>query len=563
MKRIAVACMLLLAAACGTKEPASPLDVLPEGGLVLMAVSDPAAIVGAIDGYIESGVPVAGPGLLTNLMLNELECTSMDSLSAMTGMDVHGTLTFYAAGMNPQTIGGAVSAPDADAFWARTTELGAAWVDAEPIGDAVVKTIALGDMTLNVATYRGLALFAGSRTEISAIIDRIEGNMPSIEITLEPSSMWMRMDVSMIGPMVSSQLSMYRPQIMSEVAADMTGPGGEMVSSLIGVYFDAFDLLLRETRTVEAGITFGPEMVDSWSRTAFVEGSSLAAAMVPVESQDLVSTLPGGGVIAARMALPAELTVPAMSAMIEAMGAPVDQSFIDATAAMSAGTAFVMYDDMPLHFLAVYTMPDGQGMAEVRTWLEQSIALAATMTQGLPGMTFGAPRDTTLAGVNYLMYEMVMDPAAMEAAGAQVQVGAPGIQASPESSMPAMNFTAWMTMVDGMLYLEMAPQPALLPAIAAGAVPAETMGADPFFSSAGTDKEMLFAVDMPGYMALIMSWAGEGGQIAAMFEGEAWIHSSVDITEGGLSCSSSFNGSDIARMIGSIATNAAALGGIQ
>ncbi len=546
MKKLAaVAVMILLASACGRKEPASPLDVMPEGGLLMMAFSDPAAVVTAIDDYIEGGMPIAGPDLLENLILNEFECESFDSLTARLGIDVHGTIVFYAAGMNPQTIGAAVQVPDPDLFWENTTEWGAEWTDADPVGDAVVKSLSLEEMTVQVATYRGLALIAGSRTEISAMIDRIEGNAPRSQITLEPAQMWMKLDVSMFGPMVSSQLAMYRPQIMGEIQADMGGtPMEEMAAGIIGVYFDIIDLFLRETGVVEYTVTFGPENVDAVSTITFVPGSSLAAACVPIEAEDYLSMLPAGGMMTVRLSLPEEMTVPMMTALLDAMGMQYDPAMIELSAGLSRNTAFTMFDDLPMHFVAVYGMPDGAGMEQVRQWIDMSLDMAMSVFAGTPGFTVTEPMMVNVDGIDYLTYSTVVDPGAFAPEGAE---GMP--------VMPAMDFTVWLAQGDGVLLLEMAPQPILLPSIIAG-IQGETAGSSEYIAGAGIDKEMVYVMDFGAYMRTVMSWMGEMPVDLSGLTEPAWIYSTVDLRDGALVSSCSFSGIELTRFIGTFAASA-------
>lgn len=148
-------------------------------------------------------------------------------------------------------------------------------------------------MTVFVSTYRGLALFAGSRDEISSMIDRIEGRVPRGEVTIDPSSAWTRIDISMIGPMASGQLNMYRPQILSGMQSGMTGnPMEATMQRMAGLYLDAASLFLLEARDLEHTVTFGPENMEVHSFLTFNPGSSLAGLLQPVEAFDHLSSLP-------------------------------------------------------------------------------------------------------------------------------------------------------------------------------------------------------------------------------------------------------------------------------
>ncbi len=558
MRRVlAVATLLILAASCGVKEDASPLDVLPESAFVMCAIADPAAVVTTIDDYIEQGVPLAGPDLIAKQIYEGAGITHLDSLTAMTGMDVHGTVVFYASGINPQTIGGAIAAPDPETFWAKTTEWGASWADVEAIDGVPVRTFTDGDMTVFVATYRGLALFAGSRSEISTMMDRIEGRVPGATLTVTPSTAWMKMDVSMVGPMASGQLNMYRSQIMSGLETEMTGaPMEAMMSNMVVLYLDAIDLFLLETKDLEYTVTFGPENIDVYCLTTFVPGSSLAGLLEPVDAVDHLPLLPAGDVMAARVSMPPEVTRPAMSAVLTALGVEVNQEYVDFTAQLSANTAFAMYGDGFMHFTAAYDMPEGADMEDVAGWVGYSLDFSMQMMQGMPGLSFTAPRDTVIGGITYLTYGTSVDPAAME----HLEAGA--VPAATGAAQP-MEFTVWMAQCGDALVMEMAPEPGLLAGIAGGTFAGETQTADAYFSAAGSDKEMVFGLDFPAYMALIADMMGDeaGFDAEALSGSSAWMYYTVDLTEQGVVCTSTVDGSDLAEMIGMMATSAGAMAG--
>lgn len=539
---------LMLVASCGVKEDASPLEVLPESAFVMCAMSDPAAVVATIDDYIEQGVPLAGPDLLSKQIYEGMEVTSLDSLTAATGIDVHGTTVFYACGINPQTIGGAVSVPDAESFWANTTEWGAEWTDVEAIDGTPVKTFTNGDMTVFVSTYRGLALFAGSRSEISSMIDRVEGRVPRGEVTIDPSSAWMKMDVSMIGPMASGQLNMYRPQIMSGMQSEMTGtPMDETVQNMVGLYLDAADLLLLETKDFEYTVSFGPENIDVHSLLTFNPGSSLAGLLQPIEAVDYLPNLPAGDVMAARISMPPAAVEAAMNSVMSALGVEANQEYMDFSAEMASNAAFAMYGDYPMHFMVIYDLPDGTDLEDVAGWVQYSLDFSQGLMQGMEGITFSAPRDTVIDGVTYLTYGTGIDQAAM-------------MQSVPDavvSGTPSFSFQAWLAISGDMLLLEMAPEPDLIGQIAGGAFSGETMSGDAYFSAAGSDKEMVFGMDISAYMAMIGDVMGEqqGFDTSALSTTSAWMYNTLDLTDQGVVCTATVDGSDLAEMIGIIATS--------
>jgi|WetSurMetagenome_2_1015567.scaffolds.fasta_scaffold00514_22 hypothetical protein len=556
-KLLAVFALSLLAVACGRKEAAAPLDVLPDSAMMTMAISDPAAMITNLDKYIETGVPAAGQGLVTNLILNRAGAENLDSLAAWLGLDLHGTVVLYATSMNPQAIGAAASAPDPEAFWTRTTEWGMEWTDAEPIGDAVVKTAVAGQgMTLSAAAYRGLILVAGARTELSAMIDRVEGRVPHGTVALEPGTFWMNMDVKVFGPMVASQIAMYRPEIMSGIEAGGTTPA--VAGPVMDLYFDAFDLLLRETDTMQFSITFGPEDVKSAYDIKFIAGSSLDGAINPVEATDLTALLPPAGVMSGRMSIPPELTTAAMTAMLSALSIESDPAMIAYTAALSRNTAMAWYNDdpaNPMHIVAAYELPEGTGMADVGTWIQASLDMASGMIGEMPGMAFTAPVDSVVGGVTYTYYSTIIDTAAMEQAAQ-----------TDSQPMPTIQFSVWLAEKDGRLLLEMAPTPVLLPGILTGTASSEANEASTYVASMGLDKEFVFAMDIAAYMTGIMSWAAvmgdSGADLSALASSEpVWVYTVSDITDAGLSSTCSFSGTEAAGYIGTMISAMGASGG--
>jgi hypothetical protein len=549
-KLLSVIVLGLLVVACGTKQPASPLDVLPETGVLQIAISDPASIVANIDGYIATGVPIAGPNLVMSQILAATDAENVDSLASWLGIDVHGTVALYMVGVNPQTIGLAAAVSNPEAFWTRTTEWGAEWTDAEPIGTAVVKTLTTGQVTANVAIYRGCILAAASRAELTTMIDRIEGRAPRATVAVQPGTIWLKADVSTFGPMAAGQLAMYRPQIMSQIeysGADQMG-NEQMASAMIGLYFDMIDKVLRETKTVEYTLTVGPENFGTLATVVWTEGSSIAASLIPVEATDYTGMIPSAGaVVAGRVSLPPELSRAAMASVFTALGTSPDQAYIDLIAEMSRNTAFAMYDDDlgPMHMVAVYEMPEGSDMSAVRSWIDGSLGFAREMLGTMPGLVFTSPKDSVIAGVSYLTYSTTMDLSAMQ-----------GATVSATAIAAPMTFPVWLTQKDNLLLLELAPRPFILPQILAGTVAEPLSGVD-YFAASGADKEITIGMELAGYTRMFMKWAGPEAamlDLSAVTGQPAWVWSDVDVTEGGMTSSCICKGAEVASYIGGFAT---------
>jgi hypothetical protein len=153
-------------------------------------------------------------------------------------------------------------------------------------------------------------------------------------------------------------------------------------------------------------------------------------------------------------------------------------------------------------------------------------------------------------GVTYLNYSTTIDFTAMS-------------EGSDPTGMPSpMVFSVWMTQNDGMLLLEMGPRPAILPSILAGTV-AEPVSGMEYLAAAGTDKEIVMGMEMAGYTQMIMQWAGpEAGNLdmSSVASNPAWVWSTIDLTEGGMSSSVVCDGSEVASFIGGVITASGGFG---
>jgi hypothetical protein len=254
--------------------------------------------------------------------------------------------------------------------------------------------------------------------------------------------------------------------------------------------------------------------------------------------------------------MPPEITRAAMSAMLTALGVEAGQEYIDFTAQLSTNTAFAMYGDGFMHFTAAYDMPEGADMEDVAGWVRYSLDFSAQMMQEMPGLSFTAPRDTVIDGITYLTYGTSVDPNAME----HLEAGT--VPAATGAAQP-MEFTVWMAQCGDALVMEMAPEPGLLAGIASGTFAGETQADDTYFSAAGSDKEMVFGMDFPAYMAMIAGMMGDeaGFDSEALSGSSAWMYNTVDLTDRGIVCTSTVDGSDLAEMIGMMATSAGAMAG--
>jgi hypothetical protein len=520
------------------------MAVMPENPLVAMAVTDPVAVVSNLDGYIGEGIPMLGDNFLGTTLSAAVGVDDLETLMTDWGLDPHGTTVFFMEAMTPATIGLASGATDPGLFVTSLEEQGVAFTDSDPIEGVDVKSAAIPSGNIFVAGDRGLLLVAGSRSTLTSMLGRLDPENGTSPVDLGPATFYFSMQLGSIGPMAAAQIEMVRPQVLSEMAQS-GGPGNEMGIKMIDIYFDAISLFLTQTQSVETRVVIGPEEIECESVIDFVPGSDLASVLTAqVEIDDLTGHVPDGDIIVARASLPPELTIAVVNAVTGALGIEYPQDALETYAEWSRNTAVsVLSDDAGtmFHMVAVYALPEGVGLEQVRDVYQSQMDFTRSMMAGTGGMMDMTLGDRVYMDRDFMVFDMTMNPEAIEAGNPEI----------PEGSIPEMKFTMWMTVADGLLWLEMADQPEVVTQLIEGTWTGGLASDAPVFEGTG-HAQMVASFNIDGYFRMIAGLMDGQIDLSALPENPVWINGWVESMpdESRLVEHCSLSGMDLARMIG-------------
>jgi hypothetical protein len=375
------------------------------------------------------------------------------------------------------------------------------------------------------------------------MIGRLDAGDASV-VQLDPATFYYRMELGSIGPMAATQLQMVRPQILAEMA-DTGDPGDQMSMQMIDIYFDAISLFLTQTETIEASMVIGPEDIYCESYIDFVPDSDLANVLcAPVEVNDLTGLIPAGDVIMARASVPPELTIAVVNAITGAIGIEYPQDTLTEYAEWTRNTASVVLDDDAgtfFHLVAVYDLPEGTGLDEVRNVYGSQIDFTQEMLADMGGMIQMALRDEVYLGFDFVVFDMTMDFSELDTGEADMG----------EMEIPEMAFTTWMTVADGILWIEMAAEPEVITGLIEGTYDGVMMSEIPLFSEA-PDAQFVMAFNLDSYFRMLTGFMGEGMDLSSVPENPVWIEGWTESVPGEsrLIQYSSVSGMDLAAMIG-------------
>lgn len=534
--------MLLLLAACGAQpdEPVAldALDILPDETLITLAIVNPEAAVEALDAY-SAGVPLLGESMISGWLLTALDCADMQEVSSKYGIDTRGTVVFYMQSMMPQSIGMALPVADPATFW---SVVGLQPTAGEPIGDQEVSSFDVDFGKIYVCSKGGLMLLAGSRAGLQGMLDRSDGEAPASLPGIPDGSIYGFASVSTFGPMAAQQIAMFRPQILAEMQDG--GGDAEMTANLMNLYFDGIDILLTETESAEFVITFDPEYISGHTTMEFVEGSDMASVFAPGQVHDMTGMIPVGDVAVARVSFDPATSVILMNAVLDAMGIQdVPQEMVEFWAQCSANTAIsVMSDaDVPLNLVAVYEMPEGSDLQTVADMYQQQFQMIGSWMGEMPGLSLTPVEMVERDGMQWVTFGMNMDMTAMTEA----------IEPDTDEPMPVglhdISWTAWLTAADGVLYLEMGPEPVIVPLIISGSWEGPTAASMPEMADISPDAEVALLLNLPAYMNMALGMSGLG--LPTIDSEPVWMEISVDCQEGRTVHRCRVDGSDLAAFI--------------
>ncbi len=540
MKTIMMFAVVLVAifAACGTQPeddaPISALDILPDDVLFSMAIINPAIVISSLDQY-GSGIPILGETSISGWILSLLDCADMSELETKLGIDTNGSLVLFMQSMMPQSIGVAISVKDAAVFWSNiglTPEAG------EPLDGYEVSTIDVEFGKLYFCNTRGLLLGAGSRAGLQSMLERIDGSLPESLPVFPDGSFYFYANVASFGPMAASQIAMLKPQIIANMDT-VEGVETALTEKILGMYFDIISLLLMETSSVDFVLSFESEFITGTSSVIFVPGSSLDQYIIPAEINDMTGLLPAGNAIVARISMNPLTSEAAMNAVYNAIGfEDIPQDMVTFWAQCSRNTAMSMTSDPdnPMHITAVYEMPEGAGLEQVHEVYDMQFSAMENILS-MPGLVLSEVQYEEFDGIEWVTFGMDMDMTELQ----------PDVE---NSTSPTQNVSwkAWLTVSDGILYLEMAEQPLIVPQLIAGTWQGETLESMPAMRNISESAEIAMMINVPEYLNMAMSMSGL--EIPYIEAEPVWFEVEADLTGGGIVQHFRVPGAGLAAFIG-------------
>ena len=386
---ITVFLLAVLLAACGPQPEeagslASALDIVPENTLFSLAIVNPSVVISSMDGYA-SGVALLGESAVSGWILSVLDCADMAEVENRLGVNIEGSLVVFMESMMPQSMGAALTVSDPDIFWSNigiTPEAG------ESLEGYDVTFIPVDFGNIYFCHTNGLLLGAGSRAGLQKMLESIDGNLsPSLQ-EIPDGSFSLYMNIESFGPMIASQLAMMEPQILAEMNSEGDIDSGWM-QNIMGMYFDGISLVLNETKSINIVLSFEPEYITGSSSIEFVPGSSLDQYIIPVEVKDLTGIIPAGNVMVGRFSVDPSTGIAAVDAIMGAMGIDdIPRSVVTFWAEISRNTAVSMITDPdnPMHIVAVYEMPEGTSLEDVREVYDIQFSMISEFMD-MPGLT--------------------------------------------------------------------------------------------------------------------------------------------------------------------------------
>ncbi len=475
----------LVLMACGggdAAEEASPLSVVPERAMISVVVSDPAGMVRNIDGYIKDGAPALGENLLENLICEQLAVPCLDSMTSRYGFDPSGQVVFWMESAMPQSMGMAASAPDFQLFISLLEEMGAELTDEEPILGEAVYSVDAEDGVKYLAGVRGVALMAASSEKLETLISNL---MPAASDDAVPASVTMKFNLSMIGPMAAAQMPMARMMMMQSMAADTAMP--VFMPAFMDVYLDGIESFLTQADMMELTLVIEPENFVIRKRATIIPGSFLAETFASVSETDMIQYITQGDVATARFRMPSEIAYLATKAFTEVFTSEISDENLRFWGTMVSNGAVSVYNDDFVHMTAAYEIAEGTTLEEIAAvYADYFGVFIPYMEQNAEMANFFSIQDNGIVQVDGVdFYSMSMS-----------------IQTDTTS---AMTFDYWLTVRDGVLLLETAPDPDNLLSIVAGDyIPAELDGTG----------DMAGEMSLAGYIDLIMTMSPGGMDIS-------------------------------------------------
>ncbi len=226
----------------------------------------------------------------------------------------------------------------------------------------------------------------------------------------------------------------------------------------------------------------------------------------------------------------------------------IPQDMVEFWAQSAKNTAMSwMFDSVnPIHIVGLYDVVDSATLEDVKNAYDaQFQMMEGFMT--MPGLTLISVDYAEYQGMEWISFGMEMDLSAMR-------------PDSIEDSVPMagnISWTAWMTLHEGVLYLEMAPEPMVAAAIINGTYQGGYASDMPEMGDFSPSSEIAMLFNIPGYLNMAMAMSGL--DVPPIDSDPVWMQIEVDVTQGGMSSKFRVSGTDMSTFIGKAIQTFAAL----
>lgn len=519
-----------------TQEPAevssSAFDVLPDKVLFALALENPEALIGNLDKYLAE-IPVLGKNVIANWIFGTIGDSSFVELQTQYGITPNGTFCVFTTSMMPQSFGGAFTVSNQDVFW---SAMGTSLQESEPIDNTEVSVSTIPNMGQIFLCFKNnLILFAGSRTLLESMIENIDGDIPGFVPDIPSAGIYLNLDMRSVGPMFAMQLGSLKQMIIEDMNnSPETGMNPEQMDAIIDVYFDLFHIILTETENVDLLLTFGESDITGNMSAMFIPGSTLDSIIVPIQPISLTSLIPAGNVAEARISIAEETSVTLMTAYGTAFGMnPASERMVEFWAACSRNTAMTLMAptvDNPMHIIAVYELPEGANLSDIKDAYDDQMQMSAEFLASMEGMEITDPVIQSYGGMDWVTFGM--------------EFTAPDVRSSEMyTAQGDFNWTVWLTIHENQMYMEMAENPDDLLQMFRDGVsnPVSLEGLNP-------DAEVAVRLNIPGYAEMVAALI-DSDYVDTEFE-PVWLDMEIDIVEGGINKEFSISGIELCRFIG-------------
>jgi hypothetical protein len=272
--------------------------------------------------------------------------------------------------------------------------------------------------------------------------------------------------------------------ITQGMAADTTMP--YFVPAMMDVYMDGIEVLLTQADMLELTLMTGEEDFVVKKRLTFLPETYLAGMSMGQQGHDMLGSISNGDVATVRVQMPTEMAFDITKAFTEVFIPEADEEMLRFWASMASSGAVSIYNDSFFHIVAAYQMDEEITVEDVaRLYAEYLELFVFELDESSEMGSFFSVQDNGVIEINGTdFYSMSMTIAS--------------------DSTGIMEFEYWLTVHDGALLLEMAPQPDVLLSIVSGDyTPAELE----------SDGEFAGEISLAGYINLIMAMSPHGMDI--------------------------------------------------